>query len=604
MNRQYTQGSLAIFVACLALSGDLARTNAKTSLNMAADPHQLVAGLDQAIPDLMEEAGIPGLSIAVIHDGELLWSGAYGVKNTRTGEPVDENTIFEAASLTKPFFAYLVMKMVERGEIDLDRPLVEYASQEYIEQGYISHSMDREDFRSDWFKQITARMVLSHSGGLPHGERHDPLPIAFEPGTDYKYSAGGYFYLQRIVEHLRGENLEEIMQKELIQPLGMYRSSLVWQERYETNTAVGHNLVGWTNGRPRRRREPHAAATLYTTATDYARFVAAVLNETGLSHATVFEMLSQQIENEEGVSWSLGFGLDYSDQGEAFWQWGDYGIFRNYILAYKEHGTGVVYLTNSFNGLSIRDEIIRLVFGADKHSAFSWPRYAQYDHADVRLARIAVTESADKAADFYHESKAQDPESLDGETVAAYGRYLLNAYAPDAAVVLFKLNVEAYPESSDAYYDLARGYLYMGDFGAAIANFRESTELRPERRDAPVRMGFSRLMHSVFEHGTNAALRHLGDLEESYPDQPFEAFINSYGYSLMGQDRIEDAIRVFKFDVTAYAESWNVYDSLGEAYMETGDTELAIKFYRKSIELNPDNTNGLNILKTLESKPN
>jgi CubicO group peptidase (beta-lactamase class C family) len=240
MLRPAAGGLFAIVLACSFVVGSLRQVWADTPLGADSDPQELVARPDEAIPRLMEEAGIPGMSIAVIQDGRLLWSGAYGMKSARTLEPVDENTIFEAASLTKPFFAYLVIKMVERGEIDLDKPLLEYAPREYIEQEYIGHSRDREDFRSDWFKRITARLVLSHSAGLPHGERHDPLPIAFEPGTDYKYSAGGYFYLQRIVESLTSKDLEEIMQEEVIKPLGMDGSSLVWQERYESTAAAGH----------------------------------------------------------------------------------------------------------------------------------------------------------------------------------------------------------------------------------------------------------------------------------------------------------------------------------------------------------------------------
>ena len=187
---------------------------------------KLVAALERSIPDLMKKANIPGLTIAVVRDGKLLWTKGFGVKSTKTNEPVTEDTIFEAASLTKPFFAYAAMKMVESGELSLDRPLCEYLPREKIEQG-LGHSLDLEGFRGDWLRKITARMVLSHSSGLPHGERGKPFPIFFEPGTRYRYSADGYFYLQQVMEHLKGQSLDALMQKMAIDPLGMTASHMV-----------------------------------------------------------------------------------------------------------------------------------------------------------------------------------------------------------------------------------------------------------------------------------------------------------------------------------------------------------------------------------------
>ena len=120
----------------------------------------------------------------------------------------------------------------------------------------------------------------------------------------------------------------------------------------------------------------------------------------------------------------------------------------------------------------------------------------------------------------------------------------------------------------------------------------------PKRKPSSVRVSVAGASSEL--QATLRLLRRLADLKLTYPDQPFEAFINSYGYSLLGQDRVGDAITVFRFNTEAYPESWNVYDSLGEAYMENGDKELAIEFYRKSVELNPDNTGGTSILRQLE----
>jgi CubicO group peptidase (beta-lactamase class C family) len=213
------------------------------------------------------------------------------------------------------------MRMVESGELNLDRPLSGYVPPDYLEKRYVEHPLTLEGFRAGWFRRITARMVLSHSSGLPHGDPRTPLPVFFEPGTQYRYSADGYLYLQRVMEFLKGKPLEAIMKETVIDPLGMSASSLVWQERYEKEAAVGHDVLGETEGKFRKRTEAHAGATLYTTARDYARFVIAMMNDIGLKPETVREMLEPQIDVAKDVFWGLGFGLEKTPNGDAFWQW-------------------------------------------------------------------------------------------------------------------------------------------------------------------------------------------------------------------------------------------------------------------------------------------
>ena len=213
-------------------------------LKTDTDDQKLIAEMEKQILVLMEKAEIPGLSIAIIKDSKIIWAEGFGIKNTKTGELVTKDTIFEAASLTKPFFAYMAMQMVESGELDLDKPLHEYLPREDLVKKYIRHPWDFEGFNREWFQRITARLVLSHSSGLPHGEPRRPLPILFEPGSRYKYSADGYQYLQQVIEHLKGEPLKDLMVKAALEPLGMKHSSMVWQKNYETQAAAATDLGG------------------------------------------------------------------------------------------------------------------------------------------------------------------------------------------------------------------------------------------------------------------------------------------------------------------------------------------------------------------------
>jgi CubicO group peptidase (beta-lactamase class C family) len=144
--------------------------------------------LEASIPGLMETARIPGLQIALLDGGAVVWEQGFGITSSEDGTPVTTETIFEAASLTKPLFAYVVMMLVDDSLVDLDQPVVEVASNELVED-FLGHPVDTEDFRADWFRAITPRHILSHSAGTPHGERGTPYPLFFEPGTDWKYSA-------------------------------------------------------------------------------------------------------------------------------------------------------------------------------------------------------------------------------------------------------------------------------------------------------------------------------------------------------------------------------------------------------------------------------
>jgi CubicO group peptidase (beta-lactamase class C family) len=473
--------SISLVWSCLAFATRHSQTAAP--LKTSADEKALVSDLEKTIPELMKAANIPGLSIAVIRDGKLLWAGGFGVKNSLTGEPVTADTIFEAASLTKPFFAYAAMKLVESGELDLDRPLIEYIPREAIEKG-LGHSLDFEGFRGDWFRKITARMVLSHSSGLPHGERGRPFPIYFEPGTKYRYSADGYYYLQKVIEHLKGETLDVWMKKMALDPLKMDASSMIWEERYEKSAAVGHDALGGTDGRFRKRTEAHAAATLYTTAQDYAKFVAAMMNDVGLKKQTIDLVLTPQIDVVKDVFWGLGFGLERTAAGDGFWQWGDYGIFRNYILGYKKQKIAVVYLTNSFNGLSIAQDVIRHAIGGGKDLGIAYLNYERYDSPGFLFLKAVVEKGPVEAKKLYYETRKTRPADLDEPTINRIGYSLMNAKKYKEAIEILKLNVEAYPESANVYDSLAEAYMNNGDRELAITYYKKVLEIIPKDKKA------------------------------------------------------------------------------------------------------------------------
>jgi CubicO group peptidase (beta-lactamase class C family) len=175
----------------------------------------------------MDSAGIPGLAMAVLEDGEIAFSKGFGVRSVGDERPVDENTVFEAASLSKPVVAYIALEMVDEGLLDLDRPLVDYA--------------DIPELPDARGKRITARMVLSHTTGLQNERIGDErLALAFDPGQGFRYSGEGFLLLQRVLESITGESLDSLSRRMVLDDLGMTRSGFVWRDDWADNAAVGH----------------------------------------------------------------------------------------------------------------------------------------------------------------------------------------------------------------------------------------------------------------------------------------------------------------------------------------------------------------------------
>lgn len=482
MKKTFLFGFLSLFVILFVFSvSSVVLALEEPSLLVKKDPRTIISDLETLIPGLMKKARVPGLQIALIREGKIIWNRGFGVKNATTKEPVTQKTIFEAASLTKPFFAYVVMKLVEEKVLDMDTPLITYLPREGIEKE-LGHPLEEPGFHKDWLEKITARHVLSHSSGLPHGESGKPFPLFFAPGTKYKYSAVGYYFLQLVVERLKKEKLETIMKKYALDPLGMKNSCMIWKEEYEKTSASGHGYFGKPEDF-RKRLQAHSAASLYTTAEDYARFVCAVMNGEGIKKETLKKMLTPQIDvdKEKGLTWSLGFGMQTDENGPAFWQWGDYGIFRNYIIAYPQHKIAVVYLTNSYYGLSICPDLVSLSIGGQAlGNAFL--DYKHYDYPVYEFAWKVKEQGPQAVKKLLPKMKAQYPDDFSQKTISSLGSVFTNEKLFDEAIALYELNVKENPKSAKAISQLARAYLEKGDRDQARLYYQKALKVNKDEK--------------------------------------------------------------------------------------------------------------------------
>lgn len=309
--------------------------------------------VDDFITSYMHYYRIPGASFAMVKNGKIVYQQHYGVKNAYTQTPVDDETLFDVGSVTKIFAAFAAHRLVERGLLDLDKPLHEYLPFPEIEH----------DHR---YKLITARHVLSHQTGFPNWGYDNPdgkISINFIPGTAFGYSGAGFDYLGRVLEAVTQQTLEQVLLQESQNVLGVpnaaqFRKSEEWLSSF----ANGHDLM-----RPYESQAPekaHAAYGMHTTASNLAKVMISLMKHKGLSEQSYEQILTpvtranvSENNDVEQKYFSLGFQVTPNKYGTAIGHsgenWGNLSLFEYY----PEHQAGFVILTNSKAGAKVYDAL-------------------------------------------------------------------------------------------------------------------------------------------------------------------------------------------------------------------------------------------------------
>jgi CubicO group peptidase (beta-lactamase class C family) len=295
----------------------------------------------------------------------------------------------------------VTLLLADRGVLALDVPLTEY----------LGASPVPDDARGD---RITIRHVLSHSSGLQNWRSGtgDKLRIAFDPGTRFQYSGEGFVLVQRALERRTGKPFARLMREELFEPLRMNATSFLWTEQLSAELARPHgnrgqpqDSFGARRGRalatyaasltPPRAAEtltypeleaaapttapgqpvfpqaivPNAAASLLTTAGDYARFTALLIDDASASAAirlrpaTRQAMQTPQVRLAPRLGWGLGIGIEESPRGTLLWHWGDNGGYKNFVIAEPGTRRGRVIFTNGSGGLKVVERVLRPEYG-------------------------------------------------------------------------------------------------------------------------------------------------------------------------------------------------------------------------------------------------
>ena len=352
-------------------------------LESAANPSDwgaLTADLEKRLPALLAQAPtVPAVSMALVADARLVWRGAYGVTDFDSKVPIQHDTIFEAGSVSKTVFAYVVMKLCEKGVLDLDAPLTKYTSERLI-QG---------DPRLDL---ITTRRVLSHTTGLQNWRSSkDPLAIHFTPGERWTYSGEGYSYLQSVIAQLAGHvnrndcktfdwdgtrvcatDFDAYMKANLFVPFGMTSSGYLYRE----GMARPHDDHGKMNAdqkaTPILAARYGSAGGLHTNPSEYAKFLIEILDPKPadayrLSAASLGEMVRPQIKVNGSLSWGLGWAIEHTKAGDLITHSGDNPGYKALAAASIPKKAGFIIMTNGDRGY---DEIITKVVTSEPMQRF------------------------------------------------------------------------------------------------------------------------------------------------------------------------------------------------------------------------------------------
>ncbi len=342
----------------------------------------------------MKHYKVPGVSVAVIENSAISWARGYGHSEAGTDEKVTVDTLFQAASISKPVAVTAALRLIEQGKLNLD---------EDVNLKLKSWKMPDNEFTKE--QKVTIRRLTSHSAGLTvHGfpgyAAESALPSVVQilngeppantravrvdtvPGKMWRYSGGGTTVLQQLLIDTTGKTFPQLMQEIVLSKVGMRQSTYeqpLPKSRWE-QAAAGHRPNGEKIKGNFHTYPEMAAAGLWTTPSDLARFAIEIQkSKAGKSRLLSKQMVEEMLTRQSG-DYGLGLGLAGEGRGQRFSHGGSNEGFRCFMVAYSEMGKGIVVMTNSDNGSQLMMEIVRAV----AHE-YGWPDYKPTERETIKL---------------------------------------------------------------------------------------------------------------------------------------------------------------------------------------------------------------------------
>jgi len=320
------------------------------------------AHLDTMVPQLMDRYAVPGASIAIVEEGEVVWTAAYGLADVEDARPMTVDSVCRAQSISKSLTAWGVMRLAEAGLVDLDRPV-----QDYLGGFTLPDTPYAED-------DVTVRGLLSQTAGMPLGDvlaQYEPgaeMPtlredlaaqarLFREPGVGFFYSNPGFDLLEIVIEEASGRPYAEYMRADVLEPLGMHDSTFEWDERLRPDFPIGYDLRG--EPVPPYVYPAKASGGLLAPVEDLARFAAAEMTgehaaeQDVLSPASISAMHAAETDvtgifGAVSDSYGLGHFIERLPDGRtSVWHGGQGNGWMTHFQAVPSSGDGIVILTNS-----------------------------------------------------------------------------------------------------------------------------------------------------------------------------------------------------------------------------------------------------------------
>ena len=558
-----------------------------------------------SITDRMKFYKVPALSVAVIKDFKIDWARAYGVKDLETNEPATTETLFQAGSISKSVNAMVVMKKVEQGKLSLD---------EDINTKLTSWKLPDNQFTAK--KKVTLRNLLSHTAGTTvHGfpgyainEKIPTLPqvldgaspantaavrVDMEPGTQFRYSGGGTTIIQLALTDIEKKPYPAIARETVLAPLGMRDSTYdqplttEWRKKAATGyRSNGSEVEGKIHIYPEM-----AAAGLWTTPTDLAKFAIEVqLSLAGRSNKVLTKQSVETMTSSFMEDVGLGFFIEKHGNALYFGHGGADEGFRAELLVSRDKGYGVAVMVNSDNGQILR-EVIRGVA-----REYGWDEFlpAPYEIISLDAAKLATFSgryqvNPDRVLTIISSITKTGPHAI----------AMLNALPTgDAPFALLPIS-----ETNFIRRDSQLKYNFVRPEGSSTGDYQlqvvgQEGTLQTKRLTEDMLVPFEMLLAGKIPEAIDGYRKIKRETPQNVTIR--EERINNLGYSLLQEGKLVEATALLKLNVEFYPDAWNTYDSLGEAYMKAGQKDLAISNYKKSLKLNPQNSNAREMLKKLE----
>lgn len=544
----------------------------------------------------MKHYNVPGVSIAVIRNSKVIWSKTYGFADVESKTPVNSKTLFQAASMSKPVSVYAALTEVEAGKINPDADLNLYLKSWKIPENELTKG-----------KKISFKNIVSHTAGLSvHGfegyEVGKSVPTLVQvlngqspanspavvvdkvPGKSFWYAGGGYCVMQQMLIDLEGKDFTTIMKEKVLLPLDMKNStfSQPLSDIQSQFSATAYNQDGVKVPGKYHIYPEQAAAGLWTTAEDYAKFVIDIQNTlSGKSNTIISQNTAEQFTTPF-IDPFMGLGIFLEDRrGHMYFNHGGWNEgFSSRFIASKTSGDGIVVLTNT-NKPDFIEELVRSVA-----EVYHWPLFNGPVQKIVPLNQN----------DFKNAGRYKNGKHGFSRVYNENGK-LMSAYNLEAPVEMIKVGENKYAFRD---WDLTVKFVKNADTGKTdrvqiYSNGKiKSTEEQMSTDDkTPLEM----VLEGNFDKGLEAYKK--AKTEDADDDLLSEGYLNGAGYKMLENKEFTKAIDIFRVNAALYPKSENVYDSLGEAYLKAGQKVKAKESYQKILEINPKNENAAKVLKTL-----